>query len=140
MEKEQNNIPKIGDKGVFEVKEDSTLRASEDFKGCEQTIYKDLDIENAPESKDKKEWYGMLGEERVLREPLNKIDIWQKSLQEVVKIVRDNNLVGDLLKWSEVHMRNKAIQMKRKDSDVLIVPATQTLLEAAEIIQIQQEK
>lgn len=135
MEKENNNIPKLGDKGVFEVKEDSTLRASEDFKGREQTTYKDIDIESVPEPKDKKEWYGMLGEERVLREPLNKIDIWQKSPQEVVKIIRDNNLVDDLLKWFEVHMRNKAIQMKRKDSDVLIVPTTQTLLEAAKIIQ-----
>ena len=135
MEKERNNIPKLGDKGVFEARDDSTLKTSEGFKGREQTLYKDLDIENAFEPKDKKEWYNMLSEEKNLREPLNKIDIWEKTPQEVAQLIRKNNLVDELLKWSEVHMRNKATQMKRGDSDVLIVPATQTLLEAAKIIE-----
>ena len=136
MEKEQNNnIPKLGDKGVFEVTEESNLRAEENFKGRGKTSYKDIDIESAYLPEDEKEWGSMLAEERKLRETLRRIDTWEKTPQEVAQLVSNANLVDNLLEWARVHMRNRASQMKKGNSDILIVPMSQTLLEAAKIIE-----
>jgi hypothetical protein len=134
MSKENSNYPKPGDKGVYVVNNKSSLQADDGFRGKEKYGYGKIDIKNAPDVS-KEEFNSMLLEERNLRMQLRRVDIWQKTAEEVAQLMKENGLGAILQEWLSAHMRNKDMQMKRGDSNVIIVPSTQILIEAAKLLQ-----
>ena len=138
MTNEKKNIPKPGDPGVFEVTDKSWLKPETGYAGKED-VYVGLDIENAPDLSEE-EWRNCLREEKKLREQFHEmararnLQMGDKSLEEAAQTIQDNGLADILSQWAAIHLRNKAIQMKR-GGDVLLVPASQMLLQINEIIE-----
>ena len=138
MTNEKKNIPKPGDPGVFEVTDKSWLKPETGYAGKED-VYAGLDIENAPDLSEE-EWKKYMAEEKSLRQQFHamaqaaNISMGDRTLAEAAQIIQDNGLANILSQWSAVHLRNKAIQMKRGIS-VLLVPQSQMLLKMNEIIE-----
>jgi prophage DNA circulation protein len=116
------------------VDDGSWLKNKDNFKGKEEKGYGTLDIANAPEVSEE-EYDKMAEEERSLRQQLRTVDIFQKSAPEVAQLMKEKGLDSILQEWLNVHMRNKAIYMKKGEGDVLLVPTTQVLIEAAKLLQ-----
>lgn len=134
MTVENPKVPKQGDTGVFSVNDSSWLKTSDGFKGKEGKGYGTLDIENAPDITEE-EYNKMAAEERDLRRQLRTVDIFQKSASEVARLMKENGLDSVLQEWLNAHMRNRAIYMKKGEGDILLVPTTQVLIEAAKLLQ-----
>lgn len=134
----EKKVPKPGDEGVFEVTDKSWLKSETGYAEKED-VYTGLDIENALDLSEE-EWKRCLAEEKTLRKRFHEmaqaahISTGDRTLEEAAQIVQDNGLADILSQWSVVHLRNKAIQMKR-GGDVLLVPASQILLKINEIIE-----
>lgn len=120
-------------KNIVVISDQSWLRANTNFSGRDATTYRNLDVENAPSVSDD-EFNASLSQERALRTQLRTIDTWGKSAEQVAAEMQAANLAQTLREWAAIHLRNITIQMKRGNSDVLLVPTTQILLEAAHII------
>jgi len=103
----------------------------------QNTLYKDIDVENACLPKDEKEWSRMLTEERVLRKALRAVEIFDKTDEEVVQLMSEGRLTKVLLEWSAIHRRNRACQLKKGVTQILVVPRNLTLLGAAKIVEQQ---
>ena len=129
MKMPENNSP---EKRVIQVNDNSFVHTNENLKELEALGYGDLDIEGAPNPTED-EYDKMLGEERKLRKMLW-VDVFGKTPNEVAQLISDNNLKDILLQWFEIHMRNKAIYIKKGEGDILVIPTTQTLLKAAKIL------
>lgn len=134
MATENSDVPGLSDKGVFSVDDSSWLKMEETYRGKEKAGYGTLDIENTPVISEE-EYIKLAAEERNLRKQLRKVDIFQKSAVEVAQLMTENGLGDVLQEWLHVHTRNKAIYIKKGEGDVLLVPTTQVLIEAAKLLQ-----
>lgn len=118
-----------------QIEKAAWLKDKQNFEGKDEYGYGKLDIENAP-TVTREEESKLLAEERSLRLQLNKVNsIHPKSLDEMVEWFKANNMIDILLEWKNVHMRNRAIIMKKGGVDILITPETQAFLKAAEMLQ-----
>lgn len=103
-------------------------QTAKEKKGFSTEIENDADISD-------ERWYEMCAAERILRRQLKKINVYEKTPEEVVQLMKDANLVNVLLEWQVIHVRNNEVQMKKGNGDILLIPTTQILLEAAKILQ-----
>jgi hypothetical protein len=114
----------------------SSLKAP-DYKGRENTVYKDLDIENTPLVSEE-EFNASAAKERNLRVQLRKAQIWDESPEEAAHLIEQNGLVEILQEWYVVHMENYAKVMKKKYGDIMFVPQTETLVKTAQFLQFRK--
>lgn len=119
------------DARLFYASDKSALKASENYSGKEKAGYR-LDLKDA-HLVDEEEFNKMLDDERPLRDKLRTVDIYDKDPAEIVKLMKENNLIDVLTLWASAHRRNRAMQMKKK-IDVLLVPSTRLLLRAADLL------
>lgn len=119
---------------VYLINPDS-LKAP-DYKGRENTVYKDLDIENTPLVSEE-EFNASAAKERNLRVQLRKTQIWDESPEEAAHLIEQNGLVEILQEWYIVHMENYAKVMKKKNADIFLIPQTETLVKTAQFLQLK---
>lgn len=132
--REKPELPDAEVDHVVDVTDQSWLKVKDGFKGANELGYGTLDIAGAPDVSDE-EYNEMCLEEKLLREQLRQVDTWQKNATEVAQLMTENNLASVLQEWFTIHMRNKAVYMKKNDGDVFINPTTQILIQAARLLQ-----
>lgn len=85
------------------------------------------------------EFEGMLSEEEKLRSELREkipINIGSETvtIERIVEIVQENKAEDLLGRWYKMHMKNRAVQIKRGDKNIKITPNTKKLLDVAKIL------
>ncbi len=126
----KNNFTLVDDKSFIDPKV-----ALEELK---EAGYDDLPIESVPEmSKD--EFSDSLLAEGKLRKQLNAINngpehLFYKDPEFVAAYIKERGLQDVALAWLDIHLKNKAIAIKRGDASIMIFPTTITIMKAAKIL------
>lgn len=75
----------------------------------------------------------LLIQEGTLRRSLKKLPVHLHTAEEIAELAVHEDLSETLKQWAYFHVLNRTISLKR-GADVMVVPTSQTLLQAAEIL------
>ncbi len=137
MDKERENEikSKLGlpdNSRIIEVTESSWLKASDNYAGREQFGY-GYNVDDLPVLTED-EFRKFFREEKYAREKLDGVDIFDKTSEEIASLVEKDNLVNELRVWIQLHRRNILHRIRAKYGDILIMPTSESLVRAAEIL------
>lgn len=79
------------------------------------------------------EWNRLLAQERELRMPLKRLPAHLETPKKIADLAVEAGLDETLKQWAHFHVLNITISMK-KGNDVMVIPASLTLLQAAKIL------
>jgi len=118
---------------IFEVTESSWLKRDGGYAGRDALLGFDIDPATLPEISDA-DLNISLAREGLARKELQRVGLIGKSPEQIVEIVENNALSELLFKWVEIHKKNRALVVRQAKGDILIVPDSQNLLKAADIL------